>query len=344
VYDKLGVEVTEVGESFYNPLIPAAIEALTDASLAYEDQGMLIVMLPHFPIPLIVRKSDGGYGYDSTDMAALHYRTQTLQRDWLIYVTDAGQSTHFHMCFDAAREVGWLQTPPSSSAPSSSTPVRCDHIGFGVVCGDDGKRFKTRSSETVRLIDLLDAAKDRMAVSLKVRAEEGKSSLQGAELESAAATIGYGAVKYFDLKQNPISNYIFSYDRMLDTKGDTAVYLLFAYARLVSILRKGEERGIDVAALANAPISLDDPAERAMAFELLQLGDIIRSVLEDLLPNRLCDDLHSLATKFTDFVTRCHVLNVEEPLVHSRLLLCEATRRVMATCFQLLGIETLERI
>lgn len=351
VYDALDVQLTEVGESFYNPLIPGTLTEMEGVSipntrdgdsptrpLVETEEGMLLVKLDHFTIPLILRKSDGGYGYDSTDMAALKYRTNTLKRDWLIYITDAGQAPHFHMCFDAARTCNWLDG------------TRADHIGFGVVCGDDGKRFKTRSSETVRLIDLLDAARDRMRESLQVRADEGKSPLTGEELESAARIIGYGAVKYFDLKQNPNTNYIFSYDRMLDTKGDTAVYLLFAYARLASILRKAsEERGYDLTPLyAQAPslLSLAHPAERALAFELLQLGDVIKSVIEDLLPNRLCDYLKNLAVVFTDFVTKCHVLNAENGMetVHSRLLLCEATRRVMAQCFQLLGIGTLERI
>jgi arginyl-tRNA synthetase len=353
VYDALDVHLEEVGESFYNPLIPATIQEMAAVQvpntregapagstrpIVEDEEGMLLVKLDHFTIPLILRKSDGGYGYDSTDMAALKYRTATLKRDWIICITDAGQAPHFHMCFDAARACGWLEH------------TRADHIGFGVVCGDDGKRFKTRSSETVRLIDLLNAARDKMRESLLARAEEGKSPLSGEELEAAARTIGYGAVKYFDLKQNPGTNYVFSYDRMLDTKGDTAVYLLFAYARLASILRKAqEERGIDVAALspqAASVLSLAHPAERALAFELLQLGDVIKSVIEDLLPNRLCDYLKSLAVVFTDFVTKCHVLNAENGMetVHSRLLLCEATRRVMAQCFQLLGIGTLERI
>jgi len=352
VYDALDVQLTEVGESFYNPLIPGTISELEQVripntrenaaeatrSLIEDEEGMMLVKLDHFTIPLILRKSDGGYGYDSTDMAALKYRTATLKRDWLIYITDAGQAPHFHMCFDAARACNWL------------TNTRADHIGFGVVCGDDGKRFKTRSSETVRLIDLLDAAKDRMKDSLQQRADEGKSPLSGEELEAAARIMGYGAVKYFDLKQNPSTNYVFSYDRMLDTKGDTAVYLLFAYARLASILRKAkEERGIDITPIADQAskiISLSHPAERALAFELLQLGDVVKSVIGDLLPNRLCDYLKALAVAFTDFVTKCHVLNAENgaDTVHSRLFLCEATRRVMAKCFQLLGIGTLERI
>jgi arginyl-tRNA synthetase len=303
--------------------------------LAKEDNGMLIIMLPHFDIPLIVRKSDGGYGYDSTDMTALDYRLRILKRDWCIYITDAGQSNHFHMCFDAGKEAGWV-----------NNNQRLDHIGFGVVQGDDGKRFKTRSSETVRLIDLLDAAKDRMEESLTVRVSEGKSPLSKDEIKSAAKIIGYGAVKYFDLKQHSSTNYIFSYDRMLDTKGDTAVYLLYSYARVVSILRKAkDDRGIiinDLIIDSLNLITLNHPSERALAFELLQFGDMIKVVLNELLPNRLCDYLKELSVKFSDFVTKCHVLNADE--TKSRLILCEATRSVMKKCFDLIGIETLDRI
>jgi arginyl-tRNA synthetase len=302
--------------------------------LVYEEDGMQLVRLEHFAIPLILRKSDGGYGYDSTDMAAIHYRIFDLQRDWIIVITDSGQSPHFHMIYDTARAANW------------ATTQRLDHIGFGVVQGEDGKRFKTRSSETVRLIDLLDAAKDRMITSLKARNEEGKTSLTEKEIAHAAEIIGYSAVKYFDLRQHPSSNYVFSYDRMLDTRGDTAVYLLFAYARLASILRKArEERGIDIASLSTSAHQILDiahPSERALAFELLMMNDVLKSVLTDLLTNKLCDYLKEVSVKFTDFVTKCHVLNAEE--VNSRLLLCEATRQVLIKSFELLGIKTLERI
>jgi arginyl-tRNA synthetase len=200
------------------------------------------------------------------------------------------------------------------------------------------------------LIDLLNAARDRMAQSLRERAEEGKTPLSAEEIDAAAAKIGYGAVKYFDLKQHPGTNYIFSYDRMLDTKGDTAVYLLFAYARLASILRKAaEEKGFNleaVAAQGDGAIKVDHPSERALAFELLQFGDVLNNVMQELLLNRLCEYLKEVSVKFTDFVTKCHVLNPPggEPEMNSRLMLCEATRRVMAKCFELLGIYPLERI
>mmetsp|Transcript_7554 Transcript_7554/g.12697 ORF Transcript_7554/g.12697 Transcript_7554/m.12697 type:complete len:793 (+) Transcript_7554:89-2467(+) len=336
VYDALDVKLTEVGESYYNEMIPPVLEELTSIGLTETEDKLLLSRLPHFDIPLILRKSDGGYGYDSTDMAAINYRLKTLNRDWLIYITDAGQMGHFHKVFDVAKSAGW-----------ANAEQRLDFIGFGVVCGEDGKRFKTRSGDTVRLIDLLDAAKDRMSQSLRQRKEEGKTGLSDEEIVSAASSIGYGAVKYFDLKQNPITNYIFNYDRMLDTKGDTAVYLLFAYARVASILRKGvDEKGFDAHSLSieelESTISLDDAAERALAFELLQFGEVLRSTLNDLMPNKLCEYLKEVSVKLTDFVTKCHVLNSKE--TSSRLILCEATRLVLSKLFTLLGIETLEQI
>jgi arginyl-tRNA synthetase len=337
VYDLLDVRLEEVGESFYNPMIPGVIDVLEKRKLAYDEDGMLIIKLPHFTIPLIVRKSDGGYGYDSTDMAAVHHRLFEKKADWIIYITDAGQASHFYMVFDAAKACGWLK---------KDSPQRLDHIGFGVVCGEDGKRFKTRSSETVRLIDLLNEAKARMATSMGERVKEGKSDFTPQEIEDASGKIGYGAVKYFDLKQNPSTNYIFNYDRMLDTKGDTAVYLLFAYARVASILRKAQsDKGKNLEELYSRAIDLvqfKHPSERALAFEVMQFGDTIRRVLKDLLPNVLCQYLSNLCVVFTDFVTKCNVLNSEE--VDSRLLLCETTRRVMFKCFELLGIEALDRI
>lgn len=257
------------------------------------------------------------------------------------------------MCFDVSKEIGW-------STLANST--RLDHIGFGVVCGDDGKRLKTRSAEgNVRLIDLLEEARSRMHATLEERNKEGRNVMTAEDLDHAARVMGFGAVKYFDLKQHPSTNYIFNFDRMLDTKGDTAVYLLFAYARLSSILSKAEEtKNISLSTIVEdcfsaadfSKLDLQHPAERALLFEIFQFSDLIRSVLADLLPNRLCDYLKEICVKFTDFVTRCHVLNAKDEsnpesaatVMNSRLILCEVTRQIMETCFQLLGIGTLSRI
>jgi arginyl-tRNA synthetase len=360
IYDALGVHVEEFGESYYNPMIPPALEEIEKAGLMTLEGGMNLIFLPHFEIPLILRKSDGGYGYDSTDMAAIKHRCQTLKHDWVIYITDAGQANHFYMVFDAARKMGWaptggVQAPPAALAnnfgnnltqpPNNKTNIRLDHIGFGVVCGDDGKKFKTRSSETVKLIDLLNESSAQMLTSLKARKEEGKCPLEDSELEAAAKKIGFGAVKYFDLKQNPVSSYVFNYDRMLDTKGDTAVYLLFAYARVASILRKAkEEAGTDIQTvqLSADNVVFTHAAERALALEIIGFSDVIQSTIMDLMPNRLCDFLKILSTKFTDFVTNCKVLN--SPEMVSRLALCEATKRAMDQVFSLLGIQALDRL
>jgi arginyl-tRNA synthetase len=292
--------------------------------------GATICFLDGFQIPLIVKKSDGGYGYDSTDMAAISYRLRDLHCDEIIYVTDAGQELHFRMVIAAAQAAGWI-------GPGK----RVDHVGFGVVQGDDGKKFKTRSGETVRLVDLLDEAVRRMEANLRERKAEGKCLLSDEEIHSTAAAIGYGAVKYFDLRQNPATEYIFSYERMLDTRGNTAVYILFAYARIQSILRKALEA--DEAALDfSAFITLEHDAERQLSFTLLQFEDVISQFQGDLVPTRICDLLYSLAVRFSDFVTNCRVL--QSPEQASRLLLCTAVKSTMKTCLELLGITPIDRI
>lgn len=352
VYNILNVKLEEYGESFYNSLIPDIIKKLEEQNFVSYDEGMKILKLPHFTIPLILQKSDGGYGYDSTDMTALYYRLFTLKVDQIIIITDAGQANHFHMCFDAGKAAGWLDEAKKNKNYQNGEDIKLNHIGFGLVCGDDGKRFKTRSSETVRLIDLLNQAKDSMKKILLERVNENKSSLSLKEINEASKKIGYGAIKYFDLKQNPTSNYIFSYEKMLDTRGDTAVYLLFAYARLSSILRKArEEKGIKIEDFSESnedkPIKfiVTSDSERNLIFELGQFNDVIEEVLENLGPNKICDYLKEISIKFTDFVTKCHVLNAESTEIgYSRVLLCESARRVMEKCFYLLGIDPLEKI
>ncbi|CAM9393416.1 unnamed protein product [Ectocarpus fasciculatus] len=314
VYDRLGVTLEEVGESFYHDMIPSTIDMLAEAGLVSRDNGADIVRLEHFTYPLIVRKRDGGFGYDATDMTAIRYRLKTLKCDWIIGITDAGQASHFHMCFDAARAAGWVD--------ESS---KLEHLGFGVVLGEDGKKMKAREGDPVRLVDLLDEAVRRMATSIQERMDEGKMTTTPEAAAAAAAEIGYGAVKYCDLRQHPSTSYVFSYDRMLDTRGNTAVYLQFAHARLASILLKAQdELHVDVAALKASPenVSVEHESERALAFELLMFTDVIEACLADLGPNRVCEYLYTLATKFTDF----------------------ATGITMRKCFSLLGMKALDRI
>jgi arginyl-tRNA synthetase len=220
------------------------------------------------------------------------------------------------------------------------------HIGFGTVQGEDGKRFKTRSGDTVRLVDLLDEAVHRMATELQSRLDEGKANITAEELPQVAEAIGYGAVKYFDLRRNPTSNYKFSYDQMLDTKGDTAVYLLYARVRLESIMAKAASDEYKVAVedllAANTDIVIGHESERYLVLQLLQFTDVLEQTLQDLYPFHICDYVYKLATAASDFVTQCRVLG--SPEMPSRILLCYVTTSAMRQCFDLLGIRHVKRI
>jgi arginyl-tRNA synthetase len=330
VYKRLDITLEECGESFYNSKIPETIEEFNKAGLLrVEEGGARCVFVPKYKIPLMLQKSDGGYGYDSTDMTAIKYRLEELKGTRLVYITDFSQGDHFQMCFSAAEMIGW--TDPKKH--------KLEHIGFGTVMGEDGKRFKTRSGDTVRLVDLLDEAVKRMEESLSDR-------IPADQVHSVASAMGYGAVKYFDLRRNPTSNYKFSYDQMLDTKGNTAIYLLYAHARLESIIDKGKnDFNVDVDDLINkksAKIHIGHPSERNLALHIQMFSDSIVEVLEDLYPYRVCDFLYALSNAVSDFVTQCKVIG--SPEMESRLLLCRASAVVMRQCFDLLGIQHVKRI
>jgi arginyl-tRNA synthetase len=337
VYKRLDITVTECGESFYNAKIPPVIEEFEGRDMiSIEEGGAKCVFVPKFKIPLMLQKSDGGFGYDSTDMAALKYRLSDLKARQIVYVTDFSQGDHFQMCFAAAKKIGWVEEGTH----------RLDHIGFGTVMGEDGKRFKTRSGDTVRLVDLLDEAVSRMESSLTERIAEGKAAITEKDVGQVAAAMGYGAVKYFDLRRNPTSNYVFSYDRMLDTKGNTAIYLLYAHARLESIMSKGKDvHSVDVDALVaekRAKITLSHKSERNLGLHLQFFADSIEETLDDLFPYHICDFLYALSIASSEFVTQCKVLG--SPEMESRLLLCRATAITMRQCFDLLGIRHVMRI
>ncbi|KAI9923297.1 hypothetical protein PsorP6_002259 [Peronosclerospora sorghi] len=335
VYDRLGVSLKEMGESFYNPIIPSVLDQLRAKGLMEVSNGAEVVFTKVHKQPFLLVKSDGSYLYATTDIAALWYRLHKMKADRVIYYTDYTQKDHFNLLFEVGRMSG-IYDP---------TKQRVDHVGFGTVNDESGKRFKTRSGEVVRLVELLDEAKVRMKAQLVERIEAGQTSLPMDQVDAAAEKLGYGAVKYFDLRQSPTSNYIFSFDRMLSTNGDTAVYLMFAYARLSSIIRKS---GVDIAALVAEQLKDGDilkpkhPTEQALAIELLQLHDVIGFITKDLNSNRLCSYLYTISEKVQTFVTACRVLGSEEQ--SSRLLLCDATLKVMKTCFLLLGIDPLDQI
>ncbi|XP_010448293.1 PREDICTED: arginine--tRNA ligase, chloroplastic/mitochondrial-like isoform X1 [Camelina sativa] len=331
VYQRLRVELEEKGESFYNPYISKVIEELNTKGLVEESEGARVIFLEGFNIPLMVVKSDGGFNYASTDLTALWYRLNEEEAEWIIYVTDVGQQQHFNMFFKAARKAGWLPD-------SDETYPRVNHVGFGLVLGEDGKRFRTRATDVVRLVDLLDEAKTRSKIAL---VEHGKDKeWTPEELDQTAEAIGYGAVKYADLKNNRLTNYTFSFDQMLNDKGNTAVYLLYAHARICSIIRKS---GKDIEELKKTGnLALDHPDERALGLHLLRFAETVEEACTNLLPSVLCEYLYSLSDYYTKFYSNCQVNGSPEET--SRLLLCEATAIVMRKCFHLLGITPVYKI
>ncbi|KAL2321344.1 hypothetical protein Fmac_030313 [Flemingia macrophylla] len=332
VYKRLRVRLEAMGESCFNDLIPEVLEKLDKLGLVEENDGARVIFVEGVNIPIIAVKRDGGYNYSSTDLASLWYRLNVEKVEWNIYITDVGQWQHFDMLFKAYRRAGWLPKDENEFP-------KCTHIGFGLVLGEDGKRFRTRSSETVRLVDLLDEAKNRSKAALLER--DAVKDWPEEEIEKTAEAIGYGAVKYADLKNNRLTNYTFNFDQMLNDKGNTAVYLQYAHARICSIMRKS---GKDIEEIKrNGNIVLEHEDERALGLHLIQFPEVFEESLSNLLPNVLCEYLYNLTEIFTKkFYTNCQV--VGSPEETSRLLLCEATLTVMRKCFDLLGIVPVHRI
>lgn len=336
IYDLLDVHLIERGESFYHPYLSRMIVDLEQKGLIQISNGAKCLFLEGFknrdgePLPLMVQKSDGGYNYDTTDMATIQHRIFTEKGERLIYVTDAGQSTHFQMIFAAAEKAGYLD----------KTKVRVDHVPFGLVLGGDGKKFKTRSGETERLIDLLNTAIEQAERILTERSPE----INIHERKNIAHALGIGAIKYADLSNNRISDYTFSYDKMLRFEGNTAAFLLYAYVRIAGIKRKIQSNGgYDLEEiLKNTAIELEHPAEIELGLHLLRFEEVLTQVAEELLPNRLTDYLYGLAEKFNAFFRDCRVEG--HPQQNKRLLLCETTARTLKLGLQLLGLQTVEKM
>lgn len=330
IYDTLGVKLEERGESFYNPFLPDVVEDLNTIGLLQEDQGAKCVFLEGYlnkegeTLPLIVQKSDGGYNYATTDLAALRYRINQDKADRIIYVTDSGQADHFAQVFQVARRAGWI--------PEGVTVL---HVPFGLVLGEDGKKFKTRSGDTVALKELLNEAIERALADINQRYPDSPSDFK----QQVANVIGIAAIKYADLSQNRHSNYIFSFDKMLSLQGNTAPYLLYAYVRIQGIGRKFNQT-ID----PDQPYKISHPAEIVLAKHLLQFAEIIETIGEDLMPNRLCQYLFELSQKFNQFYDQCPILQAEETDRNSRLGLCEITARTLKLGLGLLGIQVLEKM
>ena len=337
IYDLLNIskDIVDRGESFYNPYLSDVVTDLDKAGLLVEDNGAKCVFLEGFtnkdgdPLPMIVQKSNGGYNYATTDLAALRYRINEDKVDRIIYTTDAGQSNHFAQIFQVARRAGWV--------PES---VELSYAPFGLVQGEDGKRLKSRSGEAVPLKELLDEAIARTRADIEQRLEAEERTESEDFIQNAAEKVGIGAIKYADLSQNRVSDYTFSYDRMLALQGNTAPYMMYAYVRVQGISRKGD---IDFSTL-DAEMKLTEESEFTLAKHLLQLDEVLDEVSRELLPNRLCQYLFELSQKFNQFYDRCSVLQAEEPLRTSRLILCDVTARSLKLGLHLLGIDVLERM
>ncbi|MEM9907301.1 MAG: arginine--tRNA ligase [Cyanobacteria bacterium P01_D01_bin.44] len=337
IYNCLDIHINERGESFYNPMLSDVVKDLTVLDLLEEDQGAKVVFLEGFtnkegdPLPLIVQKSNGGFNYATTDLAAIRYRVQKDKIDRAVILTDAGQANHFAQVFQVAGRAGWI--------PDG---VELTHVPFGLVKGEDGKKLKTRSGETIKLKDLLDEAVERARKDLESRIQAEDRNESEAFVQNVAEKVGIGAVKYADLSQNRTSDYVFSFDKMLALQGNTAPYMLYAYVRVQGISRKGD---IDFSNLeTDAQIHLGDESELVLAKHLLQLDETIAEVARDLFPNRLCQYLFELSQKFNQFYDRCSVLQADEPQRTSRLMLCDLTARTLKLGLSLLGIQVLERM
>jgi arginyl-tRNA synthetase len=336
VYTKLGVLLTDddvVGESFYNSMLPEVLDALDHAGLLVVDDGAKCVFPPGFtnrqgePLPLIVQKSDGGFGYASTDLAAIRFRTSDLGASRIVYVVGAPQTQHLAMCFAVATMAGWL-----------SDSAQAIHVSFGNVLGENRRMLATRSGESVKLVDLLDEAVERARAAIKTR--DGQPSESTTEdVEEIAREVGIGAVKYADLSTDRANDYVFDWNRMLSFDGNTGPYLQYAHARIRSIFRRAN---IEVPAPA-APL-LGKPAERDLGLVLLGFADALNESLASYSPHKLCGYLFEVASKFTSFYENCRVLVEEDEVRSSRLILCDLSARVLSLGLWLLGIDAPDRM
>ncbi|WP_069762659.1 arginine--tRNA ligase [Streptomyces sp. LUP47B] len=335
VFEKLDMEIRDdeiVGESAYNDGMPETARLLEEMGVAERSEGALVVFFDEIrgkddqPVPLIVQKADGGFGYAASDLTAIRNRVVDLRATTLLYVVDVRQSLHFKMVFEAARRAGWL-----------TDGVTAHNMGYGTVLGADGKPFKTREGETVKLEDLLDEAVQRAAEVVREKAKD----LTEDEIQERAAQVGIGAVKYADLSTSPNRDYKFDLDQMVSLNGDTSVYLQYAYARIQSILRKAGE----VRPAAHPELELAD-AERALGLHLDAFGGTVFEAAAEYAPHKLAAYLYQLASLYTSFYDKCPVIKPAPPkdVAENRLLLCDLTARTLHQGMALLGIRTPERL
>ncbi len=336
VYEKLGVKLTDAdlrGESVYNDLLPTVVDRLRASNLLVTDDGAEVVFPAGFtnrensPLPLIIRKQDGGYNYATTDLACVIDRVERLHATLMLYVVGTPQSQHLSMIETVAKDAGWLREP-----------VRMAHVAFGSVLGSDRKMLKSRTGESVKLVELLDEAVQRADASIL----EKNPELPAAERRNVARMIGIGAVKYADLSGDRIKDYVFDWERMLSFDGNTAPYLQYAHARICSIFRRS---GTTREEARSATPLVSHQSERALALWILQYDSVVWDALERYSPHRLCTYLYELATRYSAFYEQCPVLKAESDTIRDgRLALCDLTARVLADGLQLLGIDSPEQM
>jgi len=370
IYDTLGVNLNrqdERGESFYNDMLPDVGEELLKRKIAAKSEGAVCVFPPGFknkegkPLPFMIQKSDGAYLYATTDLAALRYRVNELKADKIIYVTDARQKLHFEMLFAVARMAGWDRGQRTEDGGQKAELV---HVTFGSVLGEDGTPLKTREGENVKLKELLDEAVKQA----KKIVEEKNPDLSDEQKDKIAKAVGIGAVKYADFSNSRTSDYVFSFDKMLAMEGNTAPYMQYAYARIKSIERKAQEKGIDYKGeidnllqksevrrqktedkrrITNyqLPITNFHLAELDLAKHLIRYSEAVEAAIADYRPNYLTSYLYELAQKFSVFYTNCPVLDAGPDKRPTRLLLCDLTAKtIQHGLSELLGIEVIEQM
>ena len=335
-YDRLNVTLTDkdvMGESLYNPMLPGIVEDLKKQGLAVEDDGALVVYLDEFknkdgdPMGVIVQKKDGGFLYTTTDIAAAKYRYETLKAHRALVFSDTRQSQHMQQA--------WLITRKAGYVPDS---FQLEHKNFGMMLGKDGKPFKTRSGDTVKLADLLDEAIERAGVLISQKS----TALSEQEKADVIEAVGIGSVKYADLSKNRTTDYVFDWDNMLSFEGNTAPYMQYAYTRIRSIFNRSQ---IALSEVEQAKLSITDEKERALAIKLLQFEEAVQVVGKDGTPHVLCAYLYELAGTFSSFYEHCPILNHDDQQVKlSRLKLALLTERTLKQGLDLLGIKTVEKM
>jgi len=330
IYDLLDIKLVERGESYYNDDLPLIVEDLEKKNMIEISNNAKCVFLEGYknregnPMPVIVQKSDGGYNYDTTDIAAFRNRCQIEKADRILVVTDSGQSLHFEMVYNLVVKAKYLDP----------NKTRFDHVTFGVVLGKDKKKFKTREGETVKLIDLINSAIDHAKKVLKKRLKDQNN------LQESAKKLAISAIKYADLSNHRQKDYVFSYEAMLSLEGNTVAFLFYSYVRILSIKRKVNE-DIDLL-LQTAKINLKHPSEITLGFYLVRFSEVLEMMTKDLLPNRLTDYLYELAKQFNIFFRDCRVQGSEEQ--NSRLLLCYLTEKIFKAGFDILGLKPLDKM